>query len=129
MVTRISAIGILLFAAVLAYVVGTRIDKETISLLSGTAIGILVATPCASLITWILVKRRYDDDRRKLEPTRTSYHFNRGAVDPQNWVAPQVYPYPQGYQQGYPQLPPGDMWQQPRPQRQFRVIGGDEVSE
>ncbi|MCC7208341.1 MAG: hypothetical protein IT323_13620 [Anaerolineae bacterium] len=56
-VLRVTSVAIIIFAAVIAFVVGSRIDPRTVSLLSGTVIGILVAAPCATIITWVLTHR------------------------------------------------------------------------
>ena len=55
---KTSAIALIIFAVVLAFVVGTRMEQATIVLLSGAAVGILLCAPCAAFITFAAMKRR-----------------------------------------------------------------------
>jgi hypothetical protein len=126
-VLRATSVAIIIFATVTAFVIGSRIDQNTISLLSGTMIGILVAAPCAAIITFVLVRRRdanslssYDRNMRQSTPMPQS--------PPQYWVMPQQYAqlngaaYMQaGGAQGWP-MPQQDAPYLPR-QRRFYVIG------
>ena len=77
----VMAVMVIIFAAVLAVLVGTRIDQGTIALLSGTVIGIISTIPCAAMITYILVRahdreqaereqRQIDQARMRLMPTK-----------------------------------------------------------
>ena len=63
---KTSAVALIIFAVVLAFVVGTRMEQATIILLSGAAGGILLCAPCAAVITFAAMKRRESavrDDR------------------------------------------------------------------
>jgi hypothetical protein len=134
---RALSIAIVIFATIVAFVVGSRIDQNTISLLSGTMIGILIATPGAAIITFVLLRRRennaasgYDRSLRHSAPLPQN--------PPQYWVLPQTmqpmragaYPVnaiPAGITaMGWP-MAPGmggeEMNYLPRPRRKFYVIG------
>lgn len=128
MLVRVFAVAILVFAAIIAYMIGARIDQETISLLSGTLIGILVTTPCAALITFILVRRREQSHLSTYERSaRTSVPLPQNP--PQYWVMPAMA-NPSMMQaalaggssvNGWPGAQ--DSRYLPRPQRRFYVIG------
>ena len=56
--TRAFSVAVVLFFVVLGIVVGSRMDQNTIALLGGVVIGLLVATPFATVITFIAVRSR-----------------------------------------------------------------------
>jgi hypothetical protein len=131
-VLRATCVAIVIFATVIAFIVGSRIDQNTISLLSGTMIGILIAAPSAAIITFVMVRRRessslssYDRGIRHSTPLPQN--------PPQYWVLPQQYAganapaYIQGSatHTGAPGWPgaPDEMSYLPRPRRRFYVIG------
>ena len=131
MLLRVFAIAILSFAAIVAYMIGTRIDQETISLLSGTLIGILVTSPCAALITYILVRRRDQNHMSSYERASRS-NVPLPQNPPQYWVMPQMPALSNASLMqaalnagsavsGWPGTP--DSRYLPRPQRRFYVIG------
>ncbi len=63
---KTSAVGFVVFSVVLAFVVGSRMEQATITLLSGAAVGILLCAPCAAVLTFATLKRREStarDDR------------------------------------------------------------------
>ena len=131
MFMKVFAFAILLFAAVVAYMIGTRIDQETISLLSGTAIGVLVTTPCAALITFILMRRRETNHQTTYERNMRS-NVSMPQNPPQYWVMPQMPTLSnaaamQGALNAGTSMGgwPGAQNAQylPRPQRRFYVIG------
>src|ERR1700674_1613419 len=89
-VIRATSVAIVVFATIVAFIIGSRIDQNTISLLSGTLIGILVTAPCAAIITFVLVRRResntlsgYDRSVRQSVPLPQN--------PPQYWVLPQQF--------------------------------------
>lgn len=129
MIGKVMAFSIIVFAAIVAYMVGTRIDQETISLLSGTAIGILVTTPCAALITYILMRRR---DQSHLSTYERSMRANvpMPQSPPQYWVLPQMTNPPMlqnalngGHTVNGWNSSQSDANYLPRPSRRFYVIG------
>ena len=89
-ILRAVSIGIIIIAAVIAFVISTRIDQNTISVLSGTIIGILIATPCGALLTVVLLRRRdggamttYERQMRSVSPLPQN--------PPQYWVVPPQF--------------------------------------
>jgi hypothetical protein len=124
---KASAFGVILCGVVFGFVVGSRIDQSTITLLSGTLVGVLVATPCVAAITWLTVRRRDDDWRARERYMRQSAPLP--PEPPQYWVvqgqpmtadaraarlsAPMGWPGQYGDTAGF----------MPRPRRKFYVIG------
>jgi hypothetical protein len=136
-VIRATSVAIVVFATIVAFIVGSRIDQNTISLLSGTLIGILVTAPCVAIITFVAVRRResnsvssYDRSMRQSVPMPQS--------PPQYWVLPQQF-QGMGNPAGNPAyahnaiaagiaapnwpMAQEDMQYLPRPRRRFYVIG------
>ena len=56
--TRAVSLAVVLFFVVLGIIVGSRMDQNTIALLGGVVIGLLVATPFAIVVTFIAVRSR-----------------------------------------------------------------------
>lgn len=126
-IVKASALGVILCGVVFGFVVGSRIDQSTITLLSGTLVGVLVATPCVAAITWLTVRRRDDDWRARERYMRQSAPLP--PEPPQYWVvqgqpvtadartarlsAPMGWSGPYGDAAGF----------MPRPRRKFYVIG------
>ncbi len=126
-IVKASAFGVVLCGVVFGFVVGSRIDQSTITLLSGTLVGVLVATPCVAAITWLAVRRRDDDWRARERYTRQAAPLP--PEPPQYWVvqgqpmtadartarlsAPMGWPAQYGNAAGF----------MPRPRRKFYVIG------
>ena len=118
---RATAVSIVLFFVVLGLVIGSRMDQNTIALLGGTVIGLLIAAPCAAIVTYLVVQIATNHPHPRTSPAPTYY------VVPQNGVQlPSTLPPPQmmlattspAYQQSSaPFVLP--------PQRKFYVIGGD----
>ena len=48
---KTSAVALIIFATVLAFVIGSRMEQSTIVLLSGAAVGILLCAPSAAILT------------------------------------------------------------------------------
>lgn len=117
--------GIILCGIVFGFVVGSRIDQSTITLLSGTLVGIAVAAPCTACIVWLVMRRQVEDERVKsramqmnrMEMTQPWQVQQPAMPDPALMMAMMMQ------QRGLPQgqQPQGFM---PR-QRQFYTIGSD----
>ncbi len=133
---KISTFAVMLFAGVLASVIGSRLDQSTVLLLGGATLGLLVAAPAAAVITYLAIRRR--DDQSFEHSTRHSAPMPQSP--PQYWVMPSVQPQPMAQtnfmapQQR--QLAPTSQltWTQPpefnMPRRKFYMIGdGGEVQE
>ena len=56
------AVAVVLFFIILGLTVGTRMNQNTIALLGGTLIGLLIAVPCASIVTYLAVSGRQNHD-------------------------------------------------------------------
>ncbi|HEY3341110.1 MAG TPA: hypothetical protein VGK81_03790 [Anaerolineae bacterium] len=127
-VLRAFSVGIILFATVIAFIVGSRIDQNTVSLLSGAMVGIVIAAPCAVLVTFIAVRRRENNNISVYE--RSIRHgYQMPPSPPQYWVMPPQF---QASAQTAPAIPgglsmsawPGSPEQLPAlPRRRFYVIG------
>jgi hypothetical protein len=80
---------VVLFAVVFAVVIGTRIDQNTVSLLAGTALGVMFTAPCVALIVWLVVRQR--DDTRGVPrgyDVRTRSVPYLAPEPPQYWIMP-----------------------------------------
>ncbi len=93
------AIAVVCFFVVLGLTIGTRMDQNTIALLGGTTIGLLIAAPCAAIVTYLAVRNR-DDHSYERNPR---YNSPMPQNPPQYWVVPQHMQMQQPAQQ---QLPP-----------------------
>ena len=123
------AASVILFFVVLGLVIGTRMDQNTIALLGGTTIGLLIASPCAAVITYLAMRNR-DDHSFERNP-RYSAHMPQSP--PQYWVVPQHMQMQQPAQQmAQPQLPnqnayayrqPTAEYVLPATRRRFYMIG------
>ena len=121
------AAAVILFFAVLGLVIGTRMDQNTIALLGGTTIGLLIATPCAAVVTYLAVRNR-DDHTYERGPRYTS-HMPQSP--PQYWVVPQhmqmqqpVQPQPQlQTPNAYAVRQPTNEYVLPAVKRRFYMIG------
>jgi hypothetical protein len=131
-VLRAFSVGILLFATIIAFIVGSRIDQNTVSLLSGAMLGILIAVPCAILVTFIAVRRRESNNISVYE--RSMRHgYQMPPSPPQYWVMPPQFQTPA---QTAPAIPGGlsmTAWpgspeeMQSLARRRFYVIGENGV--
>ncbi len=108
----------LVFALTLAVVVGKQMSAEAMAVVIGVLCGVASGIPTSVLLLVVLTRR--DQQRtEKLERRRTQH----------------IYPPVVVIQGGSPQaLPPGSQggyWPAPQsgpvPQRQFHVVGGDEL--
>ena len=132
-IIRAFAISIVIFATITGIVVSTRIDQNTVSVLSGAVIGIITAAPFAAILTFVLTRRRDNNNT-----VVTSYERQlRGSVPlpqnpPQYWVLPQQFAGAQNGAYGQQQQPalagPTQWSMNPetytmRPRRRFYVIG------
>ncbi|HEY3289581.1 MAG TPA: hypothetical protein VGK87_05595 [Anaerolineae bacterium] len=127
-VFRAFTVSIVIFAVIIAVVVGTRIDQNTVSVLSGALIGIITAAPFAAILTFALLRRKGDNTST---PVATSYERSlRSNVPypqnpPQYWVMPQQF----APTQAQTMLASPAKWPSPddaysmRPRRRFYVIG------
>jgi hypothetical protein len=130
-VIRATSVAIVIFVTVIAFAVGSRIDQNTISVLSGAVIGILVATPCAAIITFLLVHRK-DQNGVSVYERQIRHSAPLPQNPPQYWVLPQQFApmiNPAYGNQALGAGTPGWQMQQngvqalPRPRRRFYVIG------
>jgi hypothetical protein len=125
------AFGIVLCGIVFGFVVGSRIDQSTITLLSGTLVGIAVAAPCVAVITWLVVRRKDDEWRVRERMLRQSAPLP--PEPPAYWVvqappnagvigSPGAPSNPYALANPYTtsMMPASGM---PRPRRRFYVIG------
>lgn len=130
---KASALAVILCGVVFGFVAGSRIDQSTITLLSGTLVGVLVATPCVAAITWLAARRRDDDWRARERYMRQSAPLP--PEPPQYWVV-QGQPVatdgrtarlsaPMGWPGQYGDAGSASTGSafMPRPRRKFYVIG------
>ena len=139
---KASAIGIVLCGIVFGIVAGSRIDQSTITLLSGTLVGLAVGAPCAAIITWLAIRRREDEwkarerairQQMQMQPPPPAWDVRLPAPPMENALLGQLAALAQlqqfqgqgtgagaGYGAGgYPQV------FLPRPPRKFYEIGDD----
>lgn len=115
------AAAVVLFFVMLGLVIGSRIDQTTIALLGGTTIGLLIATPCAAIVTYLAIRNR---DEQRYEQSRP--HNPQPSTPPQYWIVPQTLTPPQP--QPHYNAPPTAQYSQPfelPPRRKFYLIGDD----
>ena len=124
---KVLAVAVVLFFIVLGLTIGTRMDQNTIALLGGTTIGLLIAAPCAAIVTYLAVRNR-DDHSYERNPR---YNSPMPQNPPQYWVVPQhmqMQP-PQSLQQQLPAASPYANRQPtseyvlPAAKRRFYMIG------
>lgn len=116
------------FVAGLAVVIGARLDQLTLSLLGGVMVGVAVAAPIASLVTYLALRHRSADS------FTTGYAQPCQQHNPQP-ISPQfiLLPPPSNYQaplNARSTSSPTPMYQPVEPfsmaqKRRFYIIGGD----
>jgi hypothetical protein len=122
---RAVSVSVVLFFVVLGLVIGSRMDQNTIALLGGTTIGLLIATPCAAIVTYLVIRNR--DESAVARPPSPPTYYVVPQVGPPNQLTPPNCQHPlpgasPAFQQSIaPLVPP--------PQRRFYVIGGGTTSE
>ncbi|MBX7214826.1 MAG: hypothetical protein K1X39_12500 [Thermoflexales bacterium] len=131
---KTSAVALIIFATVLAFVIGSRMEQSTIVLLSGAAVGILLCAPSAAILTYSAMRRR-DANAAVREVRVPRFTTPLPTETPAYWAMPQM-PYvidPRRMSQG---LMPGTSYGAMDPnyqlpaRRRFYVIGeGGEASE
>ena len=123
---RSLAIAIVLFFVVLGMVIGSRMDQTTIALLGGTVVGLLIATPCAAIVTYLAVCNRNESS------APCTRQFTQPVLPPnppQYWVVPQtmhapphITPQPSSGVAPTPQQSLAPVFELP-PRRRFYLIG------
>ncbi len=109
----------LVFAVTLAIIVGREMSAEAMAVVIGVVCGVAAGIPTAVLLLVALTRR---DRQRQEEMER---HWQR------NGSAPPVVVIQGGSPQALPQGPQAGYWpsspQGPPVQRQFHVVGGDDL--
>ena len=119
------AIAVVGFFVVLGLTIGTRMDQNTIALLGGTTIGLLIAAPCAAIVTYLAIRNR-DDHSYERNPR---YNSPMPQNPPQYWVVPQHMQMQQPMQQqqlpasAYAMRQPTTEFMLPAVKRRFYMIG------
>ena len=122
------AVAVVLFFIVLGLTIGTRMDQNTIALLGGTTIGLLIAAPCTAIVTYLAVRNREDHSYER----NPRYNSPMPQNPPQYWVMPQhmqMQPPQQALQQQLPSVSPYAIRQPtaeyvlPAAKRRFYMIG------
>jgi hypothetical protein len=123
---RVIAVSVVLFFVVLGLVIGSRMDQNTIALLGGTTIGLLIAAPCAAIVTYLAVRSRDESSAPRTTHTPTYYVMPQAgaptlpALPTQQHFLPITSPTHRQTPESFV-LPP---------QRKFYLIGGGgEVNE
>ena len=108
----------LVFAAVLAVVVGKQMSGDAMAVVVGVVCGVLAGIP-TSVLLWVVLTRRERDRANEMES-----HAQRGAYPPVVVIQGGA---PQGLQAG----PQAGYWPPPAPgppsNRHFQVLGGDDL--
>ena len=108
----------MVFAIALAVVVGKQMSAEAMAVVVGVVCGVAAGIPTSVLLLVVLTRR--DRQRSEDQERRTGQHSYPPVVVIQGG-SPQALP--PGSQAGYwPAPQPG-----PASQRQFQVVGGDEL--
>ena len=112
---KITAIfGIVLFAVVLAYIIGSRLSSEAIAVLAGSVCGVGAAIPTSLIIVFVVSRR---NGLKKENNTVTIPQSQ--PTQPQIVVVPAMqYQQPQGL------APPQSTWRNSQP-REFNVVGNE----
>lgn len=126
-VIKASAAGIILCGIVFGFVVASRIDQSTITLLVGALVGIAVGGPCVGAMVWLVMRSKVEDERVK----HRALQMHR-MDSSQPWQVQLPSQMPPDYasalaammamQQRMPSLPQQPQAFLPRP-RQFYTIG------
>ena len=122
---RATAVSIVLFFVVLGLVIGSRMDQTTIALLGGTTIGLLIAAPCAAIVTYLVMRNRDESSAPKPPPTPTYYIVPQNGM-PMPPALPPSQPMLTANPPAYQQIPAPFVLP---PQRKFYLIGGDGTAE
>ena len=108
----------LVFAAVLAIVVGKQMSGDAMAVVVGVVCGVAAGVP-TSVLLWVVLTRRerYRADEMERQTQRGTY--------------PPVVVVQGGMPQGLPAGPQGGYWPPAAPgppaNRQFQVVGGDDL--
>ena len=116
------AVAVILFFIVLGFVIGSRMDQNTIALLGGTTIGLLIAAPCAAIITYLAIRNRDESrqfDSPQYRPPQPPMQY---WVVPQAPIAPQSAPHYNALAGTSPYTMPTEQFVLP-PRRKFYLIG------
>ncbi len=82
---KAAAAGLVMFSAVLAAFIGSRVDQVTIALLGGAFIGLLIAIPSTLLVVIVVSRQRDDTGRERYDRLR---YTHMPPSPPQYWVMP-----------------------------------------
>ena len=123
-VIKASAAGIILCGIAFGFVVASRIDQSTITLLVGALVGIAVGGPCVGAMVWLVMRSKVEDERVK---HRALQMHRMDSSQPWQVQQPTAMPDPamimaMMMQQRMPSLPQQPQAFLPRP-RQFYTIG------
>jgi hypothetical protein len=92
-IAKATSIAIVLFAAIIAVNVGTRIDQFTLTMLGGAFLGLLIAVP-TTLTAMLLLTRAQNQPRyfERGERDRATHNVTLPPSPPQYWVMPTQPP-------------------------------------
>jgi hypothetical protein len=119
-------LSLLTFIAVIAWRIGERMSSDAISMGLGVLLGVLAGVPTALLLLISNRGRHRDDEMGVREQGQQYGHYPQMGAQPPVIVitgagaAPQALPQPAG--RALPAQAAAD-WNQPRAQRQFKVVG------
>lgn len=122
-VKQIGAVVGLVFAVTLAVVVGRQLTTEAMAVVIGVVCGVAAGIPTSFLLFVVLTRREANKAEREQDPARMGGRAY-GSYPP-------VVVIQGGAPQAQPPMLPGGYW--PTPQqgpivdRQFNVVGGDEL--
>ncbi len=114
------AIGAVVFAGVLAYVVGVRLGESAMAVIIGVIFGVAASVPVSIILALML--RRADAER--VSPAPPDYHQPMIIVPPPTTPPGSSIPWNAGSPQGFylPPLSSGEA-QEGQTRREFRVVG------
>ena len=128
---KILILSVLIFVAVIAWRIGEKLSSDAISMGVGVLFGVLAGVPTALLLLVSNRGRRDDDDMTPHGRSAHPHYPQLAAQPPVIVVTGHGLPAQSAAQQpGYGNNPnpaqgqPG--WDQPRPERKFKVVGEQE---
>jgi len=126
MMKRFLLLSLLTFIAVIAWRIGERMSPDAISMGLGVLLGVLAGVPTALLLL-VSNRGRRGDEEAGARGQGQYGHYPQMAAQPPVIVitgsasAPQALPQQPGH--ASPARPVAAGWDQPRAQRQFKVVG------
>jgi len=126
---KILVLSVLIFVAVIAWRIGEKLSSDAISMGIGVLFGVLAGVPTALLLLVSNRGRRGDDEMTPVSRSAHPHYPQLAAQPPVIVVTGHGLPAQSAAQQpgfgAHPAQGPHG-WDQPRPERKFKVVGEQE---